>query len=93
MTSGVCEYPPPTQGLDAYVFELPDSFGDGFHLIDVQLVPDIPEDPRPDVDLYFLSADCAPTGDIASTAPARRDDPDGLEVRGRPSSTRPGPAR
>jgi extracellular elastinolytic metalloproteinase len=69
MSNVACEYPPPTQGLDAYVFELPDSYGDGFHLVDVQLVPDVPDDPRPDVDLYFLSATCAPTGDIASTAP------------------------
>ncbi len=69
MQNATCEYPPPTQGLDAHVTELPDSFGDGKHLIDVRLVPGIPVDPRPDVDVYFLSADCEPTGDIASAAP------------------------
>jgi hypothetical protein len=70
MTSGLCQVPPPTQGLDAYVSELPDSYGDGSHLIDVRAIPALGDlDPRPDIDVYFLSANCLATGDIASTAP------------------------
>jgi extracellular elastinolytic metalloproteinase len=69
MTSGLCQYPPPTQGLDAYVSVLPDSYGDGSHLIDARAIPVLPVDPRPDIDVYFLSANCLATGDVASTAP------------------------
>ena len=68
LMSAVCTYPPPTQGLDAWVTELPDSYGDGTHIIDVKATP-LAADPRPDVDVYFLSADCQATGDVASTAP------------------------
>jgi hypothetical protein len=64
----VCVAPPPTQGIDAWVTELPDGFGDANHIIEVRAEP-IAADPRPDVDLYFLSADCRPTGSIATTAP------------------------
>jgi len=67
MSSGVCVFPPPTQGIDAWVSELPDSYADGNHQIDVRAEP-LAADPRPDVDLYFLSADCRSTGSIASTA-------------------------
>jgi hypothetical protein len=66
--SGVCIFPPPTQGLDAWVSELPDGFGDGTHIIDVNAVSP-PGHPLPDMDLYFLSADCASTGGIATGAP------------------------
>jgi hypothetical protein len=70
MTSGLCQVPPPTQGLDAYVTELPNTYGDGTHLIDARAVPVLGDlDPRPDIDLYFLSEDCQATGDIATTAP------------------------
>ena len=69
MLNGVCQVPPPTQGLDAYVTELPDSYGDGSHLIDAKATPVVPADPRPDIDVYFLSANCLATGDVASTAP------------------------
>ncbi|MFN2590102.1 MAG: M36 family metallopeptidase [Actinomycetota bacterium] len=68
MESGVCVYPPPTQGLDSWVSELPDGFGDGTHIIDVNAASP-PGNPRPDMDLYFLSLDCAPTGGIATGAP------------------------
>ena len=68
MSNGLCVFPPPTQGIDAWVSELPDSYADGAHMIDVRAEP-LAADPRPDVDLYFLSADCRPTGSIASTAP------------------------
>ena len=68
MSNGVCVFPPPTQGVDAWVSELPDSYADGSHMIDVRAEP-VVADPRPDVDLFFLSADCRPTGSIASTAP------------------------
>ena len=63
-----CIYPPPTNGLDAYVSELPDGFGDGTHIIDVNAVSP-PGHPLPDMDLYFLSADCVSTGGIATGAP------------------------
>jgi extracellular elastinolytic metalloproteinase len=68
MTSGVCLNPPPTQGIDAWVTELPVSYADGLHLITVKPEPQIPSDPRPDVDVYFLSADCQSVGTIASTS-------------------------
>jgi hypothetical protein len=68
MSSGVCVFPPPTQGIDAWVSVLPDTYADGNHQIDVRAEP-VAVDPRPDVDLYFLSADCRSTGSIASTAP------------------------
>jgi hypothetical protein len=63
-----CAFPPPTQGVDAWVTELPDSYADANNVIDVRAEP-IAADPRPDVDVYFLSADCRPTGSLASTAP------------------------
>jgi hypothetical protein len=70
MTSGVCQVPPPTQGLDAHVSVLPDSYGDGSHLIDARAIPALGgADPRPDIDVYFLSKNCEATGDVASTAP------------------------
>jgi len=49
------------------VSELPDGFGDGNHLVDVDWVPLLP-DPRPDVDLFFLGPDCTEVGSIATTA-------------------------
>jgi hypothetical protein len=62
-----CTFPPPTQGVDAWVTELPDSYADAGNIIDVRAEP-MAVDPRPDVDLFFLSADCRPTGSIATTA-------------------------
>lgn len=56
-----CLYPPPTQGVDAYVFELPDSFGDSRHVFEVQSVG-LGPNPLPDADVLFLSADCVTVG-------------------------------
>jgi hypothetical protein len=61
-------YPPPTQGIDAWVSELPDGFGDGSHAIDARLETLLP-DPRPDLDLFMLTADCVSTGSVATPAP------------------------
>jgi extracellular elastinolytic metalloproteinase len=63
-----CVFPPPTQGLDAWVSELPKNFGDGKHYIEVTTTP-MAVDPRPDVDLHFLTSDCEPAGTIATPDP------------------------
>jgi extracellular elastinolytic metalloproteinase len=55
----------PTQGIDAYLFELPDGFGDGRHSVKVQLEPTV-ADPRGDPDVYFYTANCEETGTIAA---------------------------
>jgi extracellular elastinolytic metalloproteinase len=66
--AGVCPFPPPTQGVDAWVTELPDSFNDANHVIDVESHP-LETDPLPDVDLYFFSKTCKETGRIATPSP------------------------
>jgi extracellular elastinolytic metalloproteinase len=59
-----CAFPPATQGSDGWVTELPDSFGDGLHNVNV-----VGEGAAPhDFDLYFYSADCELTGTAASAA-------------------------
>ena len=63
-----CVFPPPTQGIDAWVTEVPDEFGDGAHVVDSRLESLLP-DPRPDLDLFMLTADCAPAGNVATGAP------------------------
>lgn len=68
MSAGACVFPPPTQGIDAWVTELPDEFGDGNHVVNSRLESLLP-DPRPDLDLFNMTADCAPTGNIATGAP------------------------
>jgi hypothetical protein len=68
MGLGACIFPPPTQGIDAWVTEVPDEFGDGNHIVDSYLEALLP-DPRPDLDLFMLTADCASAGSVASSAP------------------------
>ena len=64
--AGQCIFPPPTQGIDAWVSELPPTFGDGTHLIDVKV--EQPHPVRPDVDVFFESVTCVSTGSVATTA-------------------------
>ena len=55
-----CVYPPPTQGLDGYVVELPQGFGDGKHSFTVEgeSLPNPVVGSSTDIDLYFYDADC-----------------------------------
>lgn len=53
---------PVTQGLDAYVVELPDAAADGVH----QFATKGGQELARDLDAYFYDAACAPTGSIAS---------------------------
>ncbi|MGH8969702.1 MAG: M36 family metallopeptidase, partial [Actinomycetes bacterium] len=59
-----CIAPPASQGADGWVTTLPDSFGDGVHKVSVKGDSAAPYD----IDLYFYDADCARTGDAASSA-------------------------
>jgi hypothetical protein len=68
MGAGACVFPPPTQGIDAWVTEVPDEFGDGSHTVNSRLESLLP-DPRPDLDLFMLTADCASSGNVATGAP------------------------
>ena len=61
--ASTCQMPPASQGLDGWVSELPDSFGDGAHKVGVA-----GSGPLYDLDLYFFNADCEPIGDAASGA-------------------------
>lgn len=63
----VCVFPPVTQGLDAWVTELPDSYADGTHVITVTPESSVPQ-VRADVDVYFLSSNCRRTGQIATAS-------------------------
>jgi hypothetical protein len=59
-----CTFPPASQGSDAWVTQVPDSFGDGVHQVEVRGISPTPHD----LDLYFYSADCALLGSAASSA-------------------------
>ena len=65
LMQNICVFPPPTQGVDSWVSELPENFGDGKHYIEVTATPMV-ADARPDVDLYFLTEDCKDAGLIAT---------------------------
>ena len=53
---------PASQGLDAYIVELPDTAGDGVHNFATKGGQELARD----LDAYFYGAHCAPTGAIAS---------------------------
>ena len=60
-----CTYPPGSQGSDGWVTQLPESFGDGLHQVQV-----VGTGPAPhDIDVYFYDADCQVTGSAASSNP------------------------
>ncbi|MGH2830107.1 MAG: hypothetical protein ACRDJM_06450, partial [Actinomycetota bacterium] len=71
MQRALCSYPPPTQGLDAWVTQLPDGFSDGTYSVEVSPEQSTP-DPRPDLDAFLLSRACEPTGSIASEAASEK---------------------
>ena len=58
-----CTMPPPSQGSDGWVSELPESFGDGVHKVTAT-----GSGPTYDLDLYFFNADCELIGSAASSA-------------------------
>ena len=58
-----CTMPPPSQGSDGWVSELPASFGDGVHKVTTT-----GSGPTYDLDLYFFNADCELIGTAASSA-------------------------
>ena len=60
-----CQNPPPTQGLDAWVTEIPPQFADGFHNVTAKIEPLVP-DPLPDGDVFFLADDCSQIDALAS---------------------------
>lgn len=63
----VCAYPPPTQGIDAVVTELPEEFADGtvsFKATAESLGPE----PQLDADVTFLDKDCARLSASASAS-------------------------
>ena len=62
--SSSCVYPPASQGVDAWVTKLPESFGDGLHQVKVEGTGPAPHD----LDLYFYDINCQPTGDAASSS-------------------------
>ena len=62
--ANTCVMPPASQGSDAWVTEVPDSFGDGVHQVEVRGVSPTPHD----LDVYFYSADCEVLGSAASSA-------------------------
>lgn len=53
---------PASQGMDAYIVELPAGAGDGVHNFATKGGQELARD----LDVYFYGPDCAPTGDIAS---------------------------
>ena len=59
-----CVFPPASQGVDAWVTKLPETFGDGLHQVISEGTGPAPHD----LDLYFYDANCAPTGSAASGA-------------------------
>lgn len=59
-----CQMPPASQGVDGWVTELPDSFGDGAHKVSTTGSAILY-----DLDLYFYNADCDLIGAAASAAP------------------------
>ncbi|MGH2726486.1 MAG: M36 family metallopeptidase, partial [Actinomycetota bacterium] len=61
----VCTYPPPTQGLDAFVTELPEEFASGSVPFTATAEPLAP-DPQLDADVTFLDQDCARLGSSES---------------------------
>lgn len=61
---GACAVPA-SQGTDAWVTKLPESFGDGQHRVAVKGVG---VNAPYDIDLYFYDATCARTGSAASSA-------------------------
>ncbi|HEX6249654.1 MAG TPA: M36 family metallopeptidase, partial [Nocardioidaceae bacterium] len=61
--SATCQMPPASQGVDGWVSELPDSFGDGAHKVSTS-----GSGALYDLDLYFYDADCALVGSAASSA-------------------------
>ncbi|HZD79769.1 MAG TPA: hypothetical protein VE646_06985 [Actinomycetota bacterium] len=67
MLEGACLFPPPTQGVDAWVTELPDGYQDGTSVISVRPESDLPQ-ARADVDVFFLSSDCQLTGSVATAS-------------------------
>ncbi len=58
-----CQMPPASQGVDGWVTEVPDSFGDGAHKVSTT-----GSGALYDLDLYFYNADCELIGDAASGA-------------------------
>jgi hypothetical protein len=69
MVNAACQYPPPTQGLDAWVTDLPAEFADGTFVAKTTF-SFVEGDPRPDTDMYFLSDSCESTGSSGSGAAA-----------------------
>lgn len=70
MEEASCTPTPPTQGLDAWVVELPVEFGDGTHTFSVHPEP-VLADPLPDLDVYFETSACERTGEF--TTPEARE--------------------
>ncbi|WP_116046585.1 M36 family metallopeptidase [Amycolatopsis palatopharyngis] len=64
LTSNCAVPPPPAQGADGWVTELPESFGDGAHKVLLAGDTTAPYD----LDLYFYDASCTLTGSAASAA-------------------------
>lgn len=62
-----CVYPPATQGLDAYVTELPEEFADGSVSYTATAEPLTP-DPGLDADVTFLDEECVRLGGSASAS-------------------------
>ena len=60
-----CLMPPASQGADGWVTELPDSFGDGKHAVEVKGTSLAGTH---DLDMYFYDAGCALVGRAASSA-------------------------
>lgn len=60
-----CTFPPPTQGTDAWVTQLPDAFAAGGAPIRVELTPMV-DDPLADLDVYFLDQNCERIDAIAT---------------------------
>jgi len=60
-----CLMPPATQGADGWVTEVPDSFGDGKHAVEVTGTSLAGTH---DLDLYFYDASCALIGSAASAS-------------------------
>lgn len=59
-----CEAPPASQGADGWVSTLPDSFGDGNHVVSVTGAE--PDDH--DIDLYFFNSQCEVVGSQATAS-------------------------
>lgn len=63
-----CSFPPPSQGTDSWVTEVPASLAGGSARVEISVQPVVPDSTALDVDVYFLDASCAVVGAIATSA-------------------------